>query len=196
MTETELLDYFNEHVFYELRMLCYSMQCLEKVDPQQPDARLVWNSMFAAFNVSARNLYYFVGRRDGDNMNVADYRPYCPTFSRGEINRVEKTLTLLQAQCLHLGKKRTKEPDKKISLDRVREISAWTVSNMNNLLKSFQADFRSKLRPEWADLISQQPFVRVGPEGPSSTAVSSILATGHGPTGTGQIIYYDTTPKR
>jgi len=29
MTETELLGYFDEHVYYELLMLNYAKQCLE-----------------------------------------------------------------------------------------------------------------------------------------------------------------------
>jgi hypothetical protein len=69
MTEAdELAGYFNEHVFYELQMLRFSKQWLEKEQTQ-----FVWNAMFAAFNVSARNLYDFLGKRENGNMNVADY---------------------------------------------------------------------------------------------------------------------------
>jgi hypothetical protein len=190
MSETELLDYFNEHVFYELLMLNYTRQCLEEKPSQ-----LVWNAMFAAFNVSARNLYYFVGRRDGDNMNVADYRPYCRTFERGSIDHVEKTLRLLHEQCLHLGKTRTKEPDKKINLDRIGKVSAWVVSNLDALLKSLSSDFRSKLLPEWDGLIAQKRIVGVsGPTGPAWAVLTTAIATG--PTGAGYAIEFDSTPKK
>src|ERR1700685_532695 len=116
MFDDDPVGYLNEHVFYELLMLKYAAQRLEN----EPD-QLVWNATFAAFNVSARNLYYFVGRRDGDNVNVADYRTYCQSLQRGSIHTVETILRDLNAQCLHLGKKRFKEADKKMNLDRIRK---------------------------------------------------------------------------
>jgi hypothetical protein len=193
MTEAtldELVDYFNEHVFYELLMLRYSKQRLENGGDQ-----LLWNAMFAAFNVSARNLYYFVGKRDGANVNVADYRTYCQTFDRGSIEDVKNTLESLNAQCLHLGRKRYKEAEKKINLDKIRAVSAWIESRMDNLLKSFNNDFRSKLRPEWAGLVAQQPAIGVdGPKGPSARSVPSNITT-RGPTGNGDLIQFDLAPK-
>ena len=151
--------------------------------------------MFAAFNVSARNLYYFVGKRDGDNANVADYRAYCQTFKRGSIDRVDKILRDLNAQCLHMGRKRTKEVEKKVNSDRIREISKWVVANMDNLLKNFNDDFRSKLKPEWADLLSKRRIVAVlVPSGPSACSVTSVMTTS--PTGMGQPIQFEAAPKK
>jgi hypothetical protein len=178
-------------VFYELQMLRYSKQWLEKGQTQ-----FVWNAMFAAFNVSARNLYDFLGKREKGNMNVADYRAYCRTFKRSKPDPVNTTLRDLNAQCLHLGNKRTTEADKKINIDRVRKMSAWVVSNMDKLQKSFNDEFRSKLKPEWTGLVAQEPIaalVWAGPA-PSASAVTSILATG--PTSVGEMITFDTTPKK
>jgi hypothetical protein len=176
----ELVDYFNEHVFYELITLRYSKQRLENGGDQ-----LLWNAMFAAFNVSARNLYYFVGNRDGTNVNVADYKTYCQTFDRGSIEDVKSTLELLNSQCLHLGKKRYKETEKKINLRRIITVSAWIESRMDDLLKSFNNDFRSKLRPEWADPVAQHLVLGVeGPGGPSASSLPSNITT-RGPTGNG-----------
>jgi uncharacterized UPF0160 family protein len=107
---------------------------------------------------------------------VADYRTYCQNFQRGSIDTVERILIDLNAQCLHLGKKRFKEADKKMNLDRIRKMSAWVVSNMDDLLKSFNAEFRSKLRPEWAGLVAQELIVRVGPVGPSMSSVCRIAS--------------------
>jgi hypothetical protein len=190
MTEAKLIEYFNEHVFYELQMLRYSQQWLEEKQPQ-----FVWNAMFAAFNVSARNLYYFVGNRDAGNMNVADYRHYCRTFDRGSIEGVKETMRWLEAQCLHLGEKRFKEPDRKINIDKIRELSAWIVSKMDELLKSFDDVFRAKLRPEWAGLVEPVLNIKWTRAGPSATDVMSILSTG--PTGgVGEMITFDITPKK
>ena len=127
MTETELIDYFNEHVFYEWLMLHYSKQRLEKGEPQ-----LIWNAMFATFNVSARNLYAFLGSREKENMNVADYRGYCRSFEREKVDSVRTTLRDLNSQCLHLGPKRTLNADQKINLDRIRTMSAWIERNVAN----------------------------------------------------------------
>jgi hypothetical protein len=144
-----------------------------------PD-QFFWNAMFAAFNVSARNLYYFLGRREGSNANVADYRAYCQTYARGSIESVKETMTDLNAQCLHLGKTRTKEADRKINLARVRKMSEWIESNVDNLLKSFKADFRSKIVPMQPDGDQEAAIVRVlGPSGPMLAANLTTSTSSH-----------------
>jgi hypothetical protein len=170
MEKSNLLDYFNEHVFYEIQMLNYTKYCLET-----PRSQAEWNVMFAAFNVSARNLYYFVGKRDTGNVNVDDYRSYMGPFERGSIENVKETMRLLQAQCLHLGEDRFKEPDRKINIERIRTMHAWIASKMSDLLKSFKDDFR--LRPEWAGLLAQGLKVPMGPTGPSASSLFATLST-------------------
>ncbi len=191
MTDAELVDYFNEHVFYELLMLCYSRQCLESGETQ-----LDWNAMFATFNVSARNLYdFFNNKGKRTEVNVDDYKRHRKDTRRDSTSDVQGTLGLLNAQCLHMSKTRTKETDEKINLDRIKRVSAWVISNMDNLLETFNDDFGSKIRPEWADLLSQKRIAAVlAPEGPSACSVPSILTTS-GPTGSGQIIQFDTPKK-
>jgi hypothetical protein len=103
----------------------------------------------------------------------------------------------LEAQCLHLGERRFKEPDRKINIDKIRELSAWVVSKMDDLLKSFNDDFQAKLRPEWTGLVAQEAVASLkwtGPvPSPSQSAVTSILSTS--PTGVGDMITFDTTSK-
>jgi hypothetical protein len=189
VTETKLLEDLNEHVFYELLMLRYSMHNLENA----PD-RMFWNAMFAAFNVSARNLENFLTNKgDRTHMRILDYKDYRTNIRSISNEPVRKTLEMLNAQCLHMGRDRYKEPDKKINLDRLRVVFKWVTSNMDEFLKSFTEDFRSKLRPEWGHLIAQPLTVRVGPTGPSSSAMSSSSTTST--TGPVEIIQFDTAPK-
>lgn len=176
MTESELVDYFNEHVFYELLMLRYSKQCLD-----EEKNKLLWNAMFAAFNVSARNLYAFLNNKGerASHVNVDDYNHHRRDTRRDSTSDVAGTLGMLNAQCLHMGQKRFKENDKKINLDRIGTVSAWVESNMNNLIKSFNEPFRAKLRSEWADLLTQKRIVSVlGQTGTSSSSVVSIFEAG------------------
>jgi len=190
MTETELLGYFDEHVYYEWLMLNYAKQCLEgAADP------LVWNAMFAAFNVSARNLENFLTNKgNSTRMRVLDYEPFRKDARNISNQPIRTTLEQLNAQCLHLGKKRFTEPDKKINRDRIEKMSAWVVSNMDDLLKGFKDDFRAKLN--WASLVAQHKAAGVvgPPKFPTSSSFSSILATG--PTSVGQVIQFDATPKK
>lgn len=190
MSETELFDYLNEHVFYELLMVNYSKQRLESgLD------RYLWNAMFAAFNVSARNLYDFLNN-NGDrrtDVNVDDYRSFRNDTKRGSTSDVTGTLGLLNAQCLHMGKKRFAEPDKKINLDRIVTMSTWVVSNMDDLTRSFKHDFRSKLRKDWDGLVAQHRIVS-GPIGPAWATLTTAIASG--PTGGGQFVTFDVPPKK
>jgi hypothetical protein len=189
-TSDELVDYFNEHVFYELLMLRYTKQCLENGGDQLP-----WNAMFAAFNVSARNLYSFLANKDRPNASVEDYRAYRQTLDGISVEEVKSTLDLLNAQCLHLGWKRHKEPEEKINIDRIRSVSEWIESGTGNLLKTFKEDFRSKLRPKLADLPAQQSIIGVDkPLGPSTSSHPSYITT-HGPTGNGDLVQSDLASK-
>jgi len=189
MDKAKLLDYFNEHIFYEVQMLSYAKYCLES-----PRSQNEWNVMFAAFNVSARNLYYFVGNRDKGNMNVDDYRPYMGTFNRRSIEEgnVKQTMRLLEAQCLHMGEDRFIEPDRKINIERIRTMQAWIASNIISLLKSFNDDFRPK--PEWDALVGRGQAVQMGPTGPSASAIFGILSTGT--TTVGEFVTFDVPPKK
>lgn len=192
MSETELLSYFDEHVYYELLMLNYAKRRLEgAADP------LVWNAMFAAFNVSARNLENFLTNKgDRTHMRVLDYKDFRTDISSISNEPIRETVKMLNAQCLHLGKERFAEADRKINLDRIGKVSVWAVSNMDDLIKGFKDDFRAKLKSDWASLVAQHKVVGVvgPPTIPTSSSFSSILATG--PTGVGQAIQFDVTPKK
>ena len=88
MTKTELIDYLNEHVLYELLMLRYSKKRLESCTTD----RLLWNAMFAAFNVSARNIYEFLSPSDNTCVRLRDFKEHCGKFERGSIEKVKGTL--------------------------------------------------------------------------------------------------------
>ena len=199
ISEAELIGYFNEHVLYELLMLRFSKQCLESSRHE-----LVWNAMFAAFNVSARNLYNFLGRRERkENMNVADYQEYRQTFDRPNVEAVKSVLGDLNAQCLHLGKERSSQPDEKINLDGIKVMSEWVESHMAILMKSFKGDFQTKLTPERADIPdSSQVQTTFGPIGPSQSSWPLIVKTGPtgpaapiGHTGAGQGLHFNVASK-
>jgi hypothetical protein len=192
MSEIKLLGYFDEHVYYELLMLNYARQCLEGATDQ-----LVWNVMFAAFNVSARNLENFLTNKgDRTHMRVLDYKDYRTDTHSISNEPIRETVKMLNAQCLHLGKERFTEADKKINLDRIAKVSAWVVSKMDELLKGFKGDFRAKLKSDWTSILAQHKVVGVvgPPKIPTSSSFSSILATG--PTGVGHAIEFYSTPKK
>src|SRR6266702_81868 len=94
MTRDELIAYFNEHILYELLMLRYSRNLLRS-QPQQ----LVWNANFAAFNVSARNLYEYLSNKGGNNeVNVHAYLPYAKTFRISSKSDITGTLQKINEQ--------------------------------------------------------------------------------------------------
>jgi hypothetical protein len=161
MTEDELIDYFNEHVLYELLMLRYSSQQLERTTDQ-----LHWNAMFAAFNVSARNLYKFLTKDNNTNVRVSDYEAHCPTFEPKKASPITGTYQKLQSQCFHMGKRRTEVALEKITSERIKIFSQWIESNMQELIGSFNEDFRSKILPKRAELPQTTITYSSGPTGP------------------------------
>ena len=146
LTKEELLDYFNEHVLYELLMLRYAKGRLRS------QTQILWNSMFATFNISARNLYEFLNNKGGNNeINVHDYRAFYGNFERSSISDITGTLQLLNEQCFHMGKKRPKAVDKKVNLDRIQTVFDWVEGNVTSLLNNFETSFRAQIQIERAD---------------------------------------------
>jgi hypothetical protein len=171
MSETELTEYFNEHLLYELQMLRFSKSQLEsKVDP------VVWNAMFAAFNVSARNLYEFL-KGEQDNVSVTDYRDYCPSFKRDSASDITGTLQMLNAQCFHMGRKRSKAAAGKVSLDRIKEMSDWLEGNMSRLIASLSEALKVDLEKAQWQPIKQPAGNTGGPTGPILRPPEATLST-------------------
>jgi hypothetical protein len=171
MTELELVDYFNEHVLYELMMLRYSKKQLESSVSQ-----FQWNAMFAAFNVSARNLYEFL-KGERDNVSVTDYRAYCQSFQRDEVSDVSGTLQMLNAQCFHMGRKRSKVAADKVQLDRIQRMAAWLETNISRLIVSFGDGFKvDSNKANWSPP-EQLQFARLGATGSSQPDFSMSTST-------------------
>lgn len=161
LSREELIAYFNEHILYELLMLRYSKKRLNS------ETQILWNAMFAAFNVSARNLYDFLNNNGGNNeVNVHQFRHYAKGFRLGSISKITGTLQRINAQVFHMGMKRSEDADGKVKLDRVEEVFKWVESNMGELVRSFEDDFRAELDLEKADPSHAPTEYSGGPTGP------------------------------
>ena len=164
MTRQELSDYFNEHILYELLMLRYTKRRL--VDGQ---TQILWNAMFSAFNVSARNLYEFLSNKGGKNeVNLHDYKDYYGSFGRSSISDITGTLQMLNAQVFHMGVKRFKEIDQKVNIERIQTMFDWAETNVLALVKSFDDEFRASIQLERANPDHQPSTMVLGPTGPAA----------------------------
>lgn len=181
MTRDELIAYFNEHVLYEVLMLRYTRNHLRS-SPHQ----LVWNANFAAFNVSARNLYDYLNNKGGKNeVNVHAYLPYAKTFRISPISEITGTLQKINEQVFHMGRKRPKDTGK-VTLDRVEVVFQWAQSNMVSLAASFDEDFRKEIPMDRADPAVVPTIPTSGPTGPGAsgpTSTNHVIAVGHLPSG-------------
>jgi len=172
MSEDELVGYLNEHVRYEFLMLQYTREQLEKTLSDND-----WNAMFAAFNVSARNLYDFLSNNSTRNeMQVLDYNEYRNTERRYSNPDITGTLQKLNAQCLHLGKQRFKEYDKKVNFEKGLEVFNWAAASMRDFLNTFEDDFRKKILVEVPDpkthIVLNVPPVKLSRTSSSPTEVT------------------------
>lgn len=146
MTEPELIEYVNEHLIYELLMLRYAKRQLDSCQDQ-----LLWNAMFAAFNVSARNLYDLLsGGGDTRSVRLKDFEGHAGTWCASSTAAISPTVDKLNRQCLHLGKDRTKVSDKKVALERIRHVFEWAESNVLSFMGNL--DFKEAIDLGRADL--------------------------------------------
>lgn len=173
MIEAELIEYINEHFVYELLMLRYSMYHLERCQDQ-----LLWNAMFAAINVSARNIYEFFANKHTTSVRLVDFQGHHGTFRRSSIEKIKGTLEKLNAQCFHLGKRRTRVSRDKVTLERIRELFEWAESNVLAFIQSL--NFKDAIDLSGADLESRvkMPALMVRfPGMPSGTNIPEIVTT-------------------
>jgi hypothetical protein len=70
-------------------------------------------------------------------MRVVNYRPYCRRYALGSIDPISTPKDMLHAQCLHMGRTRTKVANDKMSRDEIQRISDWVESEMKKLMDSF-----------------------------------------------------------
>jgi hypothetical protein len=169
MTKEELIEYFNEHILYELLMLRYA-----KLRLTNGQTQILWNAMFATFNVSARNLYEFLNNKGSKNeVNVHDYQEYYGDFVRHAISDITGTLQLINEQCFHMGVKRPKVPDKKVNMSRIQTMFDWIESNIDALISNFDDDFRAELQLARANPTLQPDTITTGPTGPAAPAATN-----------------------
>jgi hypothetical protein len=178
MTEQELVEYFNEHILYELLMLRYA-----KLRLTEGQTQILWNSLFATFNVDARNLYEFLNNKGTNNeVNVHDYKDYYGAFGRSGISEITGTLQLINEQCFHLGKKRAMAVPRKVNIARIETLFDWAEKNMAELISNFEEDFRKKLTVERADPTPLPNVITTGPTGyvERPQATNHVFSVGDG----------------
>jgi hypothetical protein len=178
---TDPLGYFNEHVLYELQMLRYARHQLG-LPINTADDQLHWNAMFAAFNVSARNLYEFM---HGDSeVSIKDFNEFRPNVSGTAGNRRK-----MNAQCLHFGSERSRIAADKLTYEGIVELHDWLEKNVRLMLTTFKEEFAiDRKKADW------QPSQRTltPPPKPSATnIVQSITGPNYSQTTTsGEEITY------
>jgi hypothetical protein len=169
MTRPQLIEFFNEHVRYELFIMRHTSEQLESDKLNQLD----WNIMFSAFNVSARNIYEFLRGKKG-NVCVTQYRPFCRQFQHSDIDDVRTLAEDLNAQCFHMGEDRKMPANGKVTIAKIQTLARWLESNMSELERHFDDDFRTALQSEY----ERQRTLSVSAENPTSSAAVSIVSTG------------------
>jgi hypothetical protein len=146
MTREELIEYFNEHILYELLMVRYAQKQLKT------ETQIIWNAMFATFNVSARNLYEFLNNKGSNNeVKVCDYQKFYGKFGRTPISDITGTLQKLNERCFHMGKKGPTAPDKKVNSQKIQTMLDWIEENMNRLVTNFDEEFRAEIQLQRAN---------------------------------------------
>jgi hypothetical protein len=168
-TEDQLVEYFNEHVLYELLVLRYSYARLKGAKTQ-----ILWNVVFSAFNVSARNLYEFLNNKGSSNeVKCSEYLKHAKTFRLSSVGQVTGTLQMLNEQVFHMGRKRLGDRGHKVNMERVHQISEWIEENVVQLVGSFEETFATKIQMQRADPNHRDGFLRVSQEEVDNPQTSS-----------------------
>jgi hypothetical protein len=144
MTEGELIEYLNEHLSYELLMLRYAVQSMER-EPHP----LALNLCYDAAGMYARALYHFL-TNDKDNRNVTA-RDFGGVEAKKEPSEIVGIFQRVDPQAMHLGKTRTKDPSKKFNLSRAKTAAAWIEKNFDAFLESLPTTIRDTWNPDAAN---------------------------------------------
>ncbi len=135
-TEAELSAYLNEHVYYELLMLRYSLSKLSSAANQ-----LEWNGHFVSFGVHARNLYKFLRDNDGNRKATE----YAPKFVKPK--RDLPPLSRWELAIFHMGKSRPAAvPDGKLTAADAATFANWIEKHFAEFVAELNEPYRSKWR--------------------------------------------------
>lgn len=173
MNDDELAIYYNEHVLYEILMLRYAHSRLKTND------QMIWNAMFATFNVSARNIYNFLTNNESKNIGIKDFHHLCRSYTKPNLAKVSGKLQKINNQCFHMAKDRKNSNVGKIYSSDLDDISDWIEAELSRLHGCFDPTFKARLDLSRGDLPSTTTMMSFGSMQPSQSSHPTVL----GPTG-------------
>lgn len=109
-------------------------------------------------------------------MRLKDFKGHSGTLCP-DSSGISPTVDKLNSQCLHLGKRRTRESDKKVTLDRIRQVFDWAESNMLTFIQGL--DFKNAIDLNRADLerVKVPALMLKPPKEPSATNMVAITTS-------------------
>jgi hypothetical protein len=156
ITETQRLDYLDEHLPYMLKMVRFTHHQLHRNQEQLP-----WNAFFEAFAVNARNLVNLLTNKDKKNVMaqllVADFRRRKNENMKNDITNL---MDRLDEQVFHLGAKRPREQTQKLGRDAADRVFKW----IETCMAEFIGHVVKQGGPQFN--MAKASYMR-GPEGPS-----------------------------
>ena len=168
---TELTAWMREHLFYEWQMLNHSLS--RAIASQNPSQQLDFNAFFESYGVHARNLYDFLSNDKGAGSNNAVACDYVKDF-KFEKTDVTKSITpRLDWQLAHAGKRRIKDPSKKITLSECCELFDW----INKAMDQFAAQLDDELKSVWSKVTSSHRVVSITFSETQSPSATNVVTT-------------------
>jgi hypothetical protein len=170
----ERIAYLPEHLLYEVLMLRFTLMRLDMDQTQ-----LLWNALYEAFGVHARNLYDFLRNEKASRNFKAD--DFIDGFALNDRNAVHGLMQKMYEQILHLGKQRTADKNEKIQLDDVKKVAVWIEQGLNQFAIELPEPYKSKWKPNEADPANVPDAIYMLTGQPSTS--SMFAATTRGPPG-------------
>jgi hypothetical protein len=181
----QMKDCLQEHLPYELRMLKFAGARLQDTRGDR------FNAFFECFVVHARSLYEFVTNTGDSRSFMAKDFGVKRKIPQARRDLVHGTIKTLNQHVFHIGKRRPREIEKKVSSGQLKEVQSWIEEEMQAFVAALSMDLGALWNHQVSELSANVPDAT--PHGatlPASppTATNNPQSTTSGATGTAYLV--------
>jgi hypothetical protein len=177
-SEAENLDWFKEHLKYEIQMFRRAYAEILKFSKEGVagvEGQYFYNLTFESFIVHARNLSDFLQSAGGSRNHNA--KTFAPSFVSKDYRKVmESPMRRLHEQVFHMGKQRIAVGEGKFTGADCKRVYDWIESQLEAFGKVVEPSYSG----EWSAMNAGRRLMQVPPNTPASaTNVTSSTFTSH-----------------
>lgn len=151
-------SFLGEHLPYELMMLRFTWQALNKEGGQPA---LHSYALFESFSVHARSLCEFL--TNDDDQRLVSASDYNPEFEAKRTDLARGKRDRMNQQIMHIGTQRANDRPAKLDLEDIEELKDWIEKEFDRFIKELPANFAGQWKKELSQVPEDSSSIEIDP---------------------------------